>query len=858
VIRPGVLHLLVRLAAVWLLAVGSARAEDVPVPPNHVEAPAPAEGRVASVVVSGLQRIEVAAVQARIELRSGEDLDAGKIQRDIRSIYRSGLVEDVRVDVSPSPDGAGVVVTFQVTEKPAVREVKVQGNKKINEEDIREVVDIPVFSVLNDADVAANVQRIRDLYVEKGYFLAEVRSEVRDVGHHQVELTFQITENKKVLVSRVDFSGNEHVPDRKIRKYMATRPAGIAPWLTSTGSFKQEELDNDVFVVRSVFLEEGYVDVRVDPPKVYLSPDKRHILVHIHLDEGPRYRLGKIDVQGDFSPEEGLTKESVMRLVEGDSLDDVEHDNHEILGDKVRWFHGSVGYGEESTAATREPVRTGDWFKLSRIQTLLQETADLYSDQGYAFANVVPLTESDPERQTVDLTLQIERGDKITVGRINITGNDPTYDKVVRREIPINEAETYSGRALKEARARLQRLGFFESVDITTPKGTTADSLDVQVQVTEQPTGTFSVNAGFSNLDNFIFGLNIAKNNFLGLGYVMSATASLSSYRQQGSVSLLDPYFLDSRWTLRVNGYLMSRQYLEDEYQRGGSFSVGRYLDPRDDLLLTADYTFEDSGINAIDAYKKRLLGGELYQSGITSTLGLNLNVDKRNNRILPTRGYYASLSSELSGGFRTDDDHVLSLLGGTFNMWENRFNFRYFKPLIPGGEWVILRYNLTAGTIQSTDGTVVPYIHRFRAGGINSVRGYDWYSLGPSIQATGTRSETSSYSGYYFSGADDPSAPDDRLVVGGTETLINNLEIEVPIVKSAGISAVVFFDAGNAFGDPWGNGHINLGGLRTSYGFGVRWFSPMGPLRFEQGFPINPRPGERTAVFDFSIGSFF
>ncbi len=854
---------MIRSAAPWrlLLIVAACLAAAIPAfaqDPAVVEGPAPIQGRVTEVRVTGLQRIEVAAVQARIELRVGEDLSTWKVQRDIRSIYRSGLVEDVRVDVSPAAGAEGVVVTFEVVEKPAVREVRIQGNKKINEEDIREVVDIPVFAVLNDADVAANVQRIRDLYVEKGYFLAEVTREIRDVGNHQVELTFRISENRKVVVSRVDFSGNDHVSDRRIRKYMQTRPAGIAPWLTSSGGFKQEDLDNDVFVIRSVFLEEGYVDVRVDPPRVYLSPDKRHILVHIHLEEGPRYRIGKIDVQGDFVPEEGLTREAVMRLVEGDSLDEVEYDNHRALGDRVRWFQGSVGYGEESTAATREPVQTGDWFKLSRIQTLLQETADLYSDQGYAFANVVPLTESDPERQTVDLTLQVERGEKISVGRIHITGNDPTYDKVVRREIPLNEAEYYSGRALKEARARLQRLGFFESVDITTPRGATPDALDVQVQVTEQPTGTFSVQAGFSNLDNFIFGLNVAKNNFLGLGYVMAATASLSSFRQQGSVSLFDPYFLDSRWALRVNGYLQSYQYLEDEYQRGGAFSVGRYLDPRDDVLLTADYTFEDAGLHSIDAYKKRLLGGELYESGITSTLGLNLNVDKRNNRILPTRGFYASLSTELSGGFRLDDGRVLSLLGGDFNTWESRFNIRYFKPIIPGGEWVIFRYNLSAGYIRSTDGTVVPYIHRYRAGGINSVRGYNWYSLGPSIQATGIRSDSSSYSGAYFYGADDPSAPDDRLVVGGTETLINNVELEVPIVKSAGISAVLFFDAGNAFGDPWGQGHTSLRGLRSSYGFGLRWFSPMGPLRFEQGFPINPRPGEKTAVFDFSIGSFF
>ena len=157
--------------------------------------------------------------------------------------------------------------------------------------------------------------------------------------------------------------------------------------------------------------------------------------------------------------------------------------------------------------------------------------------------------------------------------------------------------------------------------------------------------------------------------------------------------------------------------------------------------------------------------------------------------------------------------------------------------------ERFILRLNSTLGRIESTDGSVVPYVHRYRAGGINSIRGYNWYSLGPTIRSLGT---------------EDPLRPDDRLIIGGTRTWINNLEVEIPIVAAAGISGVVFFDAGNAFGDPWGDGGIDVDELRMAYGAGVRWFSPIGPLRFELGFPVDPHPDERPRVFDFSIGSFF
>ena len=294
---------------------------------------------------------------------------------------------------------------------------------------------------------------------------------------------------------------------------------------------------------------------------------------------------------------------------------------------------------------------------------------------------------------------------------------------------------------------------------------------------------------------------------------------------------------------MSINGYSITRQFQLDEYQRGGSMAVGRYLDPRDDMQLRLEYTIEDVGLTSLDAYRQRVMGGQLYRNGLTSSLGLSVNIDKRNNRIFATQGVFFSASSSLAGGFRVGNGDVLSLLGGEFNFVENRINLRLFQPLVPKTDLFVFRMNTTLGWIHSTDGTPIPFIHRFRAGGINSVRGYNWFSLGPTVRGFQN---------------DDPVRADDALIVGGTQTLINNLEIESPIIRAAGISGVIFFDAGNAFGDPWGEGTMNPVDLRFSSGFGVRWRSPMGPMRFEWGFPIQPREGERPSVFDFSIGSFF
>ncbi|TNE84410.1 MAG: outer membrane protein assembly factor BamA [Deltaproteobacteria bacterium] len=795
--------------------------------------PVPARGRIVSVEVEGTRRIEEATVLAAIRMRAGEELSASKVRRDLRGVYATGFFDDVKVDMRPTAEGVAVV--FVVDEKPAVRDVRYSGNKKVNDDDVSEAIDIRTFTVLNDAELKKNADRIRDVYVEKGFYLAEVTPIVRELPDDQVEVVFEIQENRKVVIQRVDFTGNENIPDKKIERYLQLKEGGILPWLSSRGNFKAESLDEDAFTIRYVFLEDGYVDVQVGEPNVYLSPDKRSIFISYHIEEGEQYSIGAVDVTGDFIEAEGLTRDALLEIVDGRMVADVQEE---------QWREATENKAPRLAVETRTSrVATGEVFKYSTLQLVMSNIQDFYSDQGYAFVNVIPLTQTHPETQKVDITFQIDTGPKMRIGRIDITGNDPTFDKVVRRELLVNEGEIYRGSRIKASRQRLERLGYFDEVNITTPRGDGEDVLDLSIGVSEQPTGSFSFGIGYSNLESFVLTGNVQKNNFLGLGYLMSAAINWSGIRRQWNLSLYDPYFLDSRWTFRIDGFNTQQQFQLNQYQRGASMELGRYLDARNDMRLGFSYTFEDVGLTSLDPFTKQVLGRELYRSGLTSSIGVNLTVDKRNNRIQPTKGFYMSLSSELAGGFRVGDNQVLEMLGGDFNFVENRANFRLYQPIIPNSELLVFRVNSTLGRVDSTDGRIIPFIHRFRAGGINSVRGFNWFSLGPSIRSPST---------------DDPVAGDDRLVVGGNETWVNNIEIESPILKSAGVTLVAFFDAGNAFGDPWGNGHINPLGLRTAVGGGVRWRSPIGPLRFEWGFPLKPLDGERKQVFDFSIGSFF
>ncbi len=819
-------------------------------------APLFAVGTVSQVKVEGLRNVEEAAILDAVGLHTGDRLEAWKVQRDVKAIWRTGYVSDVVVRYTPTD--LGTVVTFVIAEKPAIREVRFSGNKKIKEEDLKEALDIVPLSVPSDQKVAQNVRTIRDKYLEKGFYLVNVEPVFTAAGGGMVDLEFKITENRKVIVQRIDITGNEGVPDAKIKRYLQTKEGGIVPWLTSTGNFIEENLQNDVYVVRSVLLEEGYVEAQVDEPKVFLSPDKRHIFITIHVNEGPRYKIGKLILKGDFKPEEGLTEGAVRALAEGKDLRDVEEafERDKKAGVKLdEAWTPKVERRLFDFSGQNQPLKTGDWFKITTMQGVTQRVSDLYGDQGYAFANIVPLPSPDPDSGVVDLTFDIEKGEKMKIGHINITGNDPTFDKVVRREIPINEGEDYQGSRIREARERLERLGFFETVNISTPRASEERTLDMNVDVSERPTGSFTVGAGFSSVDSFLLTANIQKSNFFGLGWVVSIAGNISKPTQTANIDFYDPYFLDSRWTMRVSGFYNQRDYIENEYQRGGLFEIGRYLDKRDDIRLALSYTLEDNGLLSLDEYKERLYGGELYRNGVTSSGGISLDIDKRNNRIQATRGVKFTLSTELAGGLRLNDKENLEIFGGDFNYWETKANFRFYQPLVKD-DWLVFKVNVSAGHVQSTDGSIIPYIHRYRAGGILSIRGFEPYSLGPSVRATGYRDYTIPRTS--FVGSDDPAAADDRLVVGGTETLISQFEVESPVIKSAGISLVTFFDAGNTFGDVEGNGNMDLTDLRTSVGFGVRWFSPIGPLRFEWGFPLEPLPDERKGVFDFTIGSAF
>ncbi len=767
-------------------------------------------GVIAEVRIEGNVKVEEVAIRDLLDIDVGDIYRPEAVQQAIRDIYRLGHFRDV--EVLGQQDAKGVVLVFRVVEKPSIREVIFQGNEKVQIDDITEVVTIQPFTILDEAKVLANAQRIADVYLDKGYYLTEVTPDIQQLDGNEVNVVFDIVENRKVLIKQIDIVGNAAFPDSRLKMFMSTKEAGIFPGAGKAGTFKEDQLKDDVEQLTAFYVEFGYLNVRVGDPEVTLSPDKRWVFVTIPIEEGDQYSIGEITIAGDIIfPEEEL---------------------YDLI-----------------------TVETGEPWRRSRIMDDQQLLTDRYADEGYAFVNVVPLPTTDPERKVADIRYMIQKGSLISLDRIRITGNDTTWDKVIRREISIDEGELWRGSELKRARARIERLGYFEDVKITTPRGDEPDTLDMVIDVTEQPTGTFQVGAGVSSIEKFVFTANVSRANFLGLGYYIAVNANLSlgsnlaergffygeNSRQMLQLDFYDPYFLDTRFNFRFAAFRRVFYYTLREYNNGFTIALGHWIGRNDDARVTLEYSLEDLGLTSLKEYHQNFLGGQFYRSGRTSSLMLSFSWDKRNNRITPTRGVFANAAVEFAGGFRVDPDRVVSLLGGDFNFLRLQGNFRTYVPL--GTELVVFRWNLSLGWVKSLDGSVVPYTIRYRAGGINSLRGYLPYSVGPY---------------WKWMTNDDPAHAADGIVLGGNVSIINNLEVEYPIVPPAGVKGVVFFDVGDAFGGLYGSEPLEWENVRLSAGFGVRWHSPMGPLRFEWGFPINRRPHERSQVFEFTVGSFF
>jgi outer membrane protein insertion porin family len=766
-----------------------------------------ADATVKDVRVEGNRRVEKDAVLAVVSEKKGSPFEPRKVAADVKAIMKLGFFSDVVVEEEGDPESP--VLVYRVTERPSVREVRPQGNEGLSKDDLKEAISLKPGSFLDLAAIQRDVKKLQEKYVEKGYFLAEVHHRIDEKPDNQVDVVYVIDEKAKVEVREVRFIGNAHVPDDELLSVMQTRPGGYLAWLSSAGTYKEEALQRDLQNLQATYLDRGYVTVKIGHPSVALSPDKRWVHVTIPVEEGERYRIGDIKFTGQL-----LDEEPRLRKI----------------------------------ARTKK----GEWFSREQVARDLFAIGDVYKDLGYAYANVTPLTDTNAQTRIVDLTFEVQPGALASFERIEVVGNDKTRDKVIRRELRIYEGERFSGTGLRESKQRVNALGFFETVEISTKRGSADDKILATVEVKERPTGTFQIGAGFSSYENFILTGQISQQNFFGWGQTLSLQIQWSSIRQLGQIQFVEPHFLDTRWTFAFDLYVTEGIYTTfTRKSAGGSMTWGyelvglepwwRFARHFEDLRLFATYTNERVDVTTSTA---STTNQEAFKSGTTSSVRLALQWDKRDNRLFPTNGYYLSGSVEVAPPFLAPT----SVFGQRVNLFTRyTVDARAYRPLFLG---IVFRTKLTLGLIEDWDAQHrVPISELYYVGGINSVRGYRYLSIAPQrLQRTYPT----------------PDSPTERIAEGGDKQAILNLELEFPLFPAVGVRGVVFADAGNAFAPGTYHDPAVPWSLYKSAGFGFRWISPIGPLRFEWGFPLNRRYDangvalDRPLDFQFTIGNFF
>ena len=634
--------------------------------------------KIDKVLVKGNRRIETGAILNVVKLKAGELLDTDKADRDIHAIYNLGHFQDVRIDTVKGEKG--VILTYIVLEKPIVREVKVEGNKEIKDDKIREAIELKPTNVFSPKELAKSVKKVKKLYADEGYYLAEVDTTTIRKSDTDVKVVFKITEGKKIYIKEIRFEGNRAFSNRKLKKAMETSEKWFLSWITGAGTYKEDVLKNDAGLIGEFYYNNGYANVKVGEPRVELAADRNGLIVTIGITEGDQFRTGSIGFKGDLLESEGE------------------------LAKKIK-------------------LKTGEIFNRSLLRTDVFTLTDVYADKGYAFANVTPVSKMDNEKKTIDITYEFEKGEKVYIDRINIAGNTKTRDKVVRRELKLAEGDLYGATPLKKSKQGLMNTGFFEEANISTTRGSADNKLNMNVDVKEKSTGQFSIGAGYSSLDGILGQGSVQQSNYLGLGLKANASISFGSKTQFYNLGLTDPYFMDTKWTVGADLYRTQRDYID--YTRratGGDIKAGYTLS--DTLSTLWVYKYEVKKIfDESQALQDNIKGGFVptpETNGSTSSITASITRNTTDYHLDPTRGMMNNLSLEFAG------------LGGTNRFIRYIGDTRVFYPVFWGS---VFSLSGSFGHMQSL-GKVIPIDEKFYLGGINTIRGYSGRTVCPVVSS--------------------------------------------------------------------------------------------------------------------------
>jgi len=729
--------------------------------------------RVEAIEVRGATRVAPDAIRKAMSTQVGQELDLEKVRQDVKAIYRMGYFRDVTFDTEEVPGGYRLTVI--VAEKPIVGSVVIEGNKDVETSDLRAALTVKERSLYQEEKVKESANKLKEICQNKGYIDASVEGSVAEESDGALRVTFRVAEGPKPKIEQIVVTGNQYHPTKAILKVMDTSKKGFFSFITDSGTFKKDVLENDVRKIEALYQNSGFLDSKIFEPVV--DRGKKGLILTIRVFEGRQYRVGEIR----FSGESGIPEKTLLKTVQ---LTRGELFNREIL-----------------------------------LSDLLALTT-LVNDEGYAQALVSPGVEKRKEYPVADVTYRFERGTKFHFGKVEVSGNTKTLDRIVRHNLDVADGQTYTATGLKTSKENLTRSSYFKDVKISTAPSTVPGVMDAKVEVQEGPTGTLSGGLGYSSIDKIFGVVQLSENNLLGRGWKVSLNSQFGARRTTFTIDFRDPFFLDTDFSLLLGAYKTKVKYPDFEKDaRGGRVGLG----------YNFSRFFNGSAFLRMDETKILALSGTIPSWNVqqeidkglqkTHSIGFNVTRNTTDRSIDPSRGGVQSATLEYAGG----------PLGGDTQFFKYFLNAKRFIPVTAS---TVFSWNVLWGHVVPTGGVEeVPLFERFFLGGPYSIRGYQSRSLSPADPNTGE-------------------------LIGGNKELIMNLEYLFPLVSEIAIKGVVFFDAGNA----WAQGEwpFNDQGVWAAYGVGIRWYSPMGPLRFEVGWNLDRPEGQPKRVMEFTVGTAF
>ena len=738
--------------------------------------------------IDGLKRVSSGSVFDALTIQPGDRVTDADISLATRALFETGFFDQVEVRAD------GDVLVIEVTERPAVSRIDIEGNQAIKTDDLLDSLrraGIVEGDVLKRATLDQLEQAIQRQYTSRGRYDATVSSQIIEQDRNRVGLKISIYEGSVATISRIAIVGNEAFDDDTLLDEMSLTEPGVFTWFSGSDNYETEKLSADVEAIRSYYLNRGYVNVEVSEPQVELSENLEDVFITITVNEGQEFRVGAVNVGGDQPI-------------------------------------------DLSVAVEEMTLQSGEIFSRRLVNEAVNTMSKKLGDAGYARAQVRAVPEINDETQTVDVTLVVTPGPLVYVRRVEFRGNTDTSDVVLRREIPQLEASVSSAAAIEKGRINLQRLGFFSLVRASTrPVPDQPDQVDVVYEVKEQASGSLSASVGFSQGEGVLLGAAVSQKNFLGSGNALSFSLQSSSSTKEARFSFTDPYYTIDGVSRGVDLYFAqtdfdstgTADYSTDETGLGLTFGYPVSNESRISSSFAVQNTNLDAKASGSRAsYIDTFFTSEGLSSSATTAdfveykVGAAYSFDTLNKAFLPTDGTRHRLSFDLSIPGSDLEYYTASYLGETY------------IPVLEQ-EDVSLKFKTRLGYGDGVgDSQGLPFLKNFFAGGIRTVRGYTYNSLGPTDS-----------NGEQIGG---------NVLITGTAAL----QFPMPGIKETDQARLSLFgDAGQVYAD-----NAELGDLRYSAGLALAWMTPIGPLSFTYASALNSKSTDETEGFQFSIGSTF